>query len=120
MTPKAASQRAARGARYLDKHRPGWAGEIDKRNLDMQSAMSCIMGQIGNHASPEEDEEPKYYVYNKGFIAVDLSIEEAQKYGFELSEGDYNHTKKTWTAIDESYAMLQCAWITEIDKRVTV
>lgn len=120
MTPTTASRRAAKGAKYLDGKRPEWFKEIDKDKLRMASCTSCIMGQIGGHTPPGDVES--YYSYDfsnytRGLRVTGLAIADASMYGLELSERDYDHALKTWTPMEESWAMLQCAWMTEIDKR---
>lgn len=44
--------RAARGARWLDRREPGWAGRVDPDRLDILSARNCVWGQLyGNYRS---------------------------------------------------------------------
>lgn len=44
-TTKAINLRVARGTRYLDRHCPGWANNIDLATLDMESGAQCVLGQ---------------------------------------------------------------------------
>lgn len=38
--------RAALGAALLDEQRPGWALEVSRRSLEMQSPCRCVLGQV--------------------------------------------------------------------------
>lgn len=39
-------ERVARGAEFLDEHRPGWRSEINLADLDLESTCGCVLGQL--------------------------------------------------------------------------
>lgn len=39
-------KRVARGARWLDENKPGWAMTVDPDRLDLGSATSCVLAQV--------------------------------------------------------------------------
>lgn len=50
--------RVARGARWLDQKRPGWAHEVKISTLDLKEATDCVLGQIASQVDvydPEPD-----------------------------------------------------------------
>jgi hypothetical protein len=96
-----ARERVARGARFLDQHRPGWHAEIDTARLRMESCAQCILGQLFGDfpraltLTPQRDPE---WVREHGF---DLAIPE-----FDSDEH-----------ILDGYRRLTEMWIDEIHKR---
>lgn len=73
LTPAGAQERAARGARYLDRNQPGWRDMIDVTRLNMaqgwfrrkrRRACGCILSQIDSH-HPEPTRRP-----NEGFYSL--------------------------------------------------
>ena len=38
--------RVEAGAKYLDKHNPGWAKKVNLNTLDLTDAGYCILGQV--------------------------------------------------------------------------
>jgi len=38
--------RVSEGAKWMDRHRPGWADRIDTDALDLQHCHKCVIGQI--------------------------------------------------------------------------
>jgi len=66
------AQRAARGAEFMDRVRPGWFNEIRLDDLEMLSLKDCILGQI-------------YGSYSRGLLTVGLnSLWMPVRYGFAL------------------------------------
>jgi hypothetical protein len=63
-----------RGAKLLDKERPGWYDQIDEGRLDMQDACKCIYGQLHAvdvfmdrlraHSSRSANNDQWYYGYD--------------------------------------------------------
>jgi hypothetical protein len=92
--PTYAGQRAAKGAAWLDKHRPGWANKVDTEHLDMGDAWYCIWGQLAGD-------------YNEKPLRFWLSGS-AVRYGFlyDPYEGRYFDVPR-----------LNKAWRAEIDQR---
>ncbi len=48
------AQSAARGAKFLDKKRPGWFKRVKTTKLDMQQSCKCIYGQLNAYDLLEE------------------------------------------------------------------
>lgn len=82
---------AARGARFMDQHSPGWANRINRKSLAMSNGMKCILGQ-------------EFGTYYHGLSILDIGEFRATWYGFML--GPFC----TWSG-------LRVAWLAEIDKR---
>jgi hypothetical protein len=61
-----------RGARFLDRLKPGWDQHIDLPNVSVATYDSCVLGQLhsGN--------------YQHGLAVLGLSPAEACRFGFDL------------------------------------
>lgn len=58
----------ARGAAWLDEHRPGWYLEIDVANLDLQNCNHCVLGQVGTAILEEHGMAPVKEM--NGYVAI--------------------------------------------------
>lgn len=85
-------QAARRGARLMDRTRPGWAHRINRGTLDIESGISCILGQ-------------EYGCYQSGLDRLGFGFVRAILYGFNTPPG--------------SCAALTAAWQAEIGARRT-
>lgn len=87
--------KVAKGAKFLDKKVPDWAGKIKKGKLKMDSNELCVLGQLN-----KTDD----YVGDALDLAVRLKLSDKQlwDYGFEA---------------DEDPKALAACWKAEIDKR---
>lgn len=99
--------RASRGAKLLDEKRPGWAGEIDLGELEMDNAAQCVLGQV-------------YNSYGMGLNAVlpDIKIDQVAQiefYGFAV-----DMVNKKIAMVDKAFARLNRQWRQEVGFRVAV
>lgn len=84
----------ARGAQFLDLHRPGWAAAISLDRFRMSCPKGCMLAQL-------------YGSYNDGrkALGLDRRTEQVTHLGFcELTQG-------------AGYDMLQIAWTEKISDR---
>jgi hypothetical protein len=118
------SERARAGAAWMDKHCPGWAALINPVVLDMSNPYACIWGQTESCLAPNGNdglsgfENVRRWVREAGLDGAkyqDESTDFIVDHGFDLTFG--------FTGLGagrEQYAMLQCAWLSEIAARRTV
>lgn len=95
---KSAEQRAAeRGARWLDRNRPGWADSIDIRSLDLEYHTQCVLGQCFGD----------YYDALNEFRPGDIDRDEqwARSHGFNCQQTADGQNDKPG-----SYERLGLAW----------
>ena len=84
----------ARGVRWMDKNRPGWAHDIDLRDLDMGSPTQCVLGHcfgdfwraLSALGKPNDNERAIRY----GFNAPGSNGEEG------APNGAYEYLALTW------------------------
>ena len=97
------STRARRGAKLLDRKRPGWHKKINLETLRMQSCYSCILGQLyGFYFSGLEPILGRIKSYEK-------RTQKEHRHGFILTSSDQGY--KTY---NEEYEALAEAWKAEI------
>jgi len=89
-----AQARVRRGARWLDRHRPGWAGQVDRAQLDMNSARNCIWGQLAGD----------YYLLPFSLVVLNRQV----RFGF-YADADFGYR---WDGEE-----LTAAWRNEIQRR---
>lgn len=122
-TPRMAQAAARRGAKWMDKHCPGWTLLIDLHKLDLQSPQVCILGQTAHCVTEGEvdsNEQDSYngalgwLVYGNGNKITRLGYNEfAIAYGFNTpSNLGWGGTPKR-----TRYEMLTLAWLEEIRAR---
>lgn len=101
MTIDDARARVARGAALLDEKRPGWAQQINTRELDMASGCFCILGQL----------EESYTAAIRRLWPLDLACRVLQTriHGFDVNPASDKFG---------DYRILQDAWIAAIADRV--
>ncbi len=87
--PTAIEKKVAKGAAFLDKKVPDWAGTIKVKKIVMESNDDCILGQLGKAAKAGDA-----YAY-----ARSLGLKETQlvSYGFEY-DGDEDGQVAAWKA----------------------
>ena len=88
-----AQARVAAGASLLDRLVPGWWRHVRLRKLDIGNDCNCVTGQL-------------FGTYTKGLDALDLTEDEAKRYGFNTA-GDFGGT----------YWALTRAWREEMRRR---
>jgi hypothetical protein len=89
--------RAATGARLLDRERPGWAHQVDPERLDMTTARDDVLGQLYGDfqagldqlvaCEPTGQARPYSWASRHGF---DLPI--------DAGWGDYAQLTEAWRA----------------------
>jgi hypothetical protein len=110
-------RRVARGAKLLDKKKPGWyttiGSAIFSGRFRMSSWSSCVCGQL-EMVTFREGRGPNYR--EVPIIALNgtalVGYDKAASHGFyyEDEEGNYS----------EGYQLLQDLWREEVEKRLTV
>lgn len=81
---------AARGAKFLDQRRPGWADEIRLADLDLRSLDNCVLGQLyGDWGKAQEAIEE-----------IRWDADRQMYYGFET---DHPHTRQKYAALTEEW-----------------
>lgn len=98
-----AKQRVQKGARMLDKYRPGWAIEINISDFNITSPTECIIGQLFGDFSNG--------VHALRALGASVDI---RKLGFMIQ------TSSIWNGfcdIDTDYINLQKEWVAEINAR---
>ncbi len=100
------STRARRGAKLLDRKRPGWHKEVKPESLRMQSCYSCVLGQLyGFYFAGLEPVLGRIKTYEK-------RTRQEHRHGFILTSDDQSY--KTY---NEEYEALAEAWKAEILRR---
>jgi len=95
-----AEQRVARGAKLLDKKRPGWWRKVRFKDFDMAEPCHCVLGQVFKDKADDDTDG-----YNAALPLLRLSATGGTTHGFEAeSEGP-------------AYDELQFAWWQEISRR---
>jgi hypothetical protein len=62
--------RVKRGAKWLDKHEPGWEKKVNPKLLNMSAGTACILGQVyGDHDNA--DDWTNGYDIGSGIIELD-------------------------------------------------
>jgi hypothetical protein len=86
----------AKGAQRLDDYYNSirWVERVNTEALNMSDCAFCILGQLFDD-----------YVYGSDA----LELEFGEDYGFDFA---------SWNASEEGWALLEIAWIEEINKRV--
>jgi hypothetical protein len=104
-------QRAARGARILDRVQPGWASKIARSRLAMETCDRCILGQL-------------YDGYESGWWWVVRNLPArakryvASSYGFTLPPAQQTiHTPADKVVALARFKELADAWRHEINAR---
>lgn len=77
-----------RGARRLDKVRPGWRGEINWADLRMGSCSRCILGQLWGT-----------YETGADAVGVDPWGSEAYDFGFMADYGAWTELADEWERV---------------------
>lgn len=93
---RAETRRAWRGARLLDRERPGWALDVDTNILWMSDGNRCILGQL-------------YGGYGRGLHQLDLAGVEGRAVVFGFTQPP--------KAKGLYYPNLTLAWKGEIERR---
>jgi hypothetical protein len=76
---------AKRGARLMDRERPGWARRINRVTLNLQTRYDCVLGQ-------------EYGGYSIGLAHLGFGRFRAISYGFCLSAGHWDSLTAAWQA----------------------
>jgi hypothetical protein len=86
-------ERVAAGAAWLDERAPGWIGQIDLSELDIEEPCNCILGQVYGHyfRSPRDAR-----------IDDDASAYIADERGFNGGEKDMPRLNKAWRELIEA------------------
>jgi hypothetical protein len=88
--PPSPAQRAEAGALHLDQVRPGWAEEINERELDQSSRTCCVIAQLEETFLDYEDLGIRESdMARLGFIRDGASIS---------PEGEYELLTQAWIA----------------------
>lgn len=104
MSPEAC---AARGATFLDDHRPGWHDEIDTAKLDMATGFvdedtdgaGCVLCQLAGS-------------YSDGLARFEVDAPALHGFILPSFAGPYSSHSKRWSHLED-------AWIAEVMKRRT-
>ena len=108
------------GIKFLDDVKPGWAGEIDTDELDMENPHACVLGQLYRREADEDYPDAPFSGYTiggyrlhdwlvKNGIYTDEEIGAAQELaGFERL-GVYEDIQS-----NDTYAVMQDFWHGEI------
>lgn len=99
-----AHARVRLGARLLDAKLPGWAAMVDPAALDVRTAASDVLGQLGTRLALGQGS----HIRAHGALLVRLGIDTgrigAERHGFD-------------TRPDDDFERLQRAWLHEIALR---
>lgn len=88
--------RVARGAAMLDLEIPGWHDRINTDQLNLESCVSCVFGQLYTGLYDEGEE--------KFFADFDRPSEAAAAHGFTLGDQDPNDDdKKLWFTLTDEW-----------------
>lgn len=99
-----------RGARLLDDRAPGWAHEVNVRELQMGRCDKCILGQVeGFRYELGVNNEPS--IYDQKLDALGISDKE---YGFDVPILPRPMTN----SVQGAYEALGQLWREEINKRI--
>jgi hypothetical protein len=63
ITAEQAHAAAARGAKWMDNHCPGWEHKVDVKVLDMSHGMKCILGQTAKCLVPTSPQRYPQFVH---------------------------------------------------------
>jgi hypothetical protein len=90
----------ARGAAWLDEHKPGWERTIDLSGLRMAECRSCVLGQAFAEQALAEEQM-------SGFdVALEQMPEEyAAKLGFDI-DGEVITTPSMWSELGDAWGAL--------------
>lgn len=106
ITEEKVRKRVRRGAEYLDRVDPGWAGRIDAETLELEDGRQCVLGQLHGE-------------FQLGLGRSDvLTLSSAPRaslspvtYGFKCVEG----VSEEWQARD--YELLTQMWTEAVRRR---
>lgn len=97
MTTETLASRVSEGAKWMDRHRPGWAERIDTNELRMSHCTRCVLGQ----------DRGSYWEVVRFFSRqYEHDTRWAEAHGFNLREYE-QHSSGMWAALSE-------CWVTEI------
>lgn len=113
--------RVGEGAKWLDRHKPGWLGQINLNRLDLATCGECVLGQtFGDYVRIAFATGPHLGTYTDDFgwsgaTRMPFSKAWAVSHGFALSwpygRPKFNaYEKRRWNTLRE-------AWVTEILSR---
>lgn len=98
------SQRAQRGAKWLDEVCPGWADFVSTETLDLSNEKICILGQLNTR-----DMAPKFWD-----LAEDAGHNCTSTFGFVLPDELFSDGREpaAWRKLTE-------VWAREVEARRT-
>lgn len=105
--------RVAKGAKLLDRVRPGWADKIAQHRIDMNLCSMCILGQLWGSF---------YMALKKLWKEEGDETElqrEAQSYGFMLLYDSDIARETDDSDMEAVFLPLADAWRTEINRRLS-
>jgi hypothetical protein len=91
--PSIAEDRAAKGSDLLDRERPGWAGKIDRKRLEIWDVRNCVLACL-------------FGSFADGIGALGLSSSDLVLHGFALDD-------------QVCPTELRDAWLAEIERRLS-
>lgn len=109
---KTIKERVAAGARWLDKHEPGWADQIDGTALRMENSRMCVLGQVYG----------SFHGDAAGRATYRVSVPLGRKYaiGFGDVAADRGFNAHSNYAIMHEYMLLEQEWQRVIKARQSV
>jgi len=105
MSIQKTNKRAARGAKMLDKKRPGWHRIINRDILDIQDIENCVLGQQDGYCNMSNE----FF----GDLPSGELLRQVARHGFDVSIKAYNSED-----LDLRFRMLNHAWRHEIIERL--
>jgi hypothetical protein len=102
------AERATRGAALLDRHRPGWASEVDPARLDLASGEDDVLGQLYGSFDEGQDELARLDPDRSAWVSRERW---AAEYGFDLPQSVHLDREAA------EYAALTTCWRSEIARR---
>lgn len=102
------TDRAKRGASFLDEEKPGWFESIDLNKLNMGDGSDCVIGQLFKDADRDYDD-------SSYFIGVEeLHIGETGR----LNEYTLGFMLKVTVGSSRNWELLTDAWKIQISNRI--
>lgn len=108
------AKRVKAGAELLDKHRPGWADQIDTPALQIESADRCVLGQVfGDYAGGLDKLEDVIWEWNGKTGAYDRDPAD-----FGFCEPAIDELEQMEYTAERYHAELRQLWTAEVLKRM--
>ena len=102
------TDRAKRGASFLDEEKPGWFSLIDLDKLNMGDGNNCVVGQLFKDAGRDYDDS-SYFVGVEEMHIGETGLPDEYTLGFMLK----------WTVgSSRNWKLLTDAWKIEITNRI--